>query len=528
MTLTERQRNALTLVVAVLLTIPAYLYGVRVLSGREWPTDPDLLRDAGSAQAILDGHFGKDPLYLGETAWYPPLMPLMLAGLSKILGVPVLHVAAKAGIHMNLLPLGIFVFVLWRMFGRLAALCGLAGFLYLANGRLPLWCDVGLDPDPFSISFFFAAFPLGLYFAHRLIQPGTRHHIAALAGLLLGITFLGHPSTAMMLCILFGSVMAVDLLRNVRARCPVMPTLMNSLLIFGIGAIGAWLLLHPLYEAYGMHSRNHHSTTWQHIELFFPNHLARTPWTLVLASVGLACILRRNDRTGPLILFATAIPFALFIWSGVSSTLANAAGRIVIPSFVPAYHFHYHFKLMLCVLFAVGTAHTLRWAVARPAAQQFVRTGHAMRWMMLGGGIALLGAIATAMLLSIPQGKVRPYAATHAWLLQHTRPDDVILASNDVAMYLISPAGRKAVASDRFFSNPYVELASHAADRDSMFHHLSTGHLDEFMALAGRYDVRYVIPSGPLPTSWPGLLTPVFEDDTVRLYRLTHSEPAQE
>jgi hypothetical protein len=49
------------------------------------------------------------------------------------------------------------------------------------------------------------------------------------------------------------------------------------------------------------------------------------------------------------------------------------------------------------------------------------------------------------------------------------------------------------VATEPTFSNPYVDWASRARDRDALFTHVYFGRRDEFYRLAGRYGVTYVV-----------------------------------
>lgn len=63
---------------------------------------------------------------------------------------------------------------------------------------------------------------------------------------------------------------------------------------------------------------------------------------------------------------------------------------------------------------------------------------------------------------------------------------------------VFATAGRKLVALDGFFSNPYVDLQVRRADRDAMFDLLASGESAQFLALASRYRVRYIVVSGTL------------------------------
>jgi len=84
-------------------------------------------------------------------------------------------------------------------------------------------------------------------------------------------------------------------------------------------------------------------------------------------------------------------------------------------------------------------------------------------------------------------------ADAYAWIRSHTTPHDVFLCTDDQALYVVSPAGRKVVATNRYFSSPYVDWASRDRDRADMFARLGRGDIEGFRRLAGRYDVGYIV-----------------------------------
>jgi len=79
------------------------------------------------------------------------------------------------------------------------------------------------------------------------------------------------------------------------------------------------------------------------------------------------------------------------------------------------------------------------------------------------------------------------------WIRAHTSPDDVFLCTDDASMYIVPPAGRKVVAINRYFSNPYVDWATRDRDRTQMFDQLKRRDIDGFRTLAAKYDVRFVL-----------------------------------
>ena len=73
-----------------------------------------------------------------------------------------------------------------------------------------------------------------------------------------------------------------------------------------------------------------------------------------------------------------------------------------------------------------------------------------------------------------------------------TPASTVVLTSDRVGGSIIGPAGRKVVAVEPFFSNPYVSHARLQA-RSAMWQALATGDCYAFNRLAGRYRVTHVV-----------------------------------
>ena len=85
------------------------------------------------------------------------------------------------------------------------------------------------------------------------------------------------------------------------------------------------------------------------------------------------------------------------------------------------------------------------------------------------------------------------------WLeyLEQTRRHEQIVTKllEELGLEEEEPAGRKVVAVDRLFSNPYVDWSERARDRDEMLRLLAQwtdGDEPRFSSLAVKYRVRYV------------------------------------
>jgi len=104
----------------------------------------------------------------------------------------------------------------------------------------------------------------------------------------------------------------------------------------------------------------------------------------------------------------------------------------------------------------------------------------------------------------------------------------VFVAPDDLALLVVGAAGRKTVALDPYFANPYVDARPRREARDAMLQALERGQSDAFAALGSRFGVTYVIrkkSDGPPLDEAPGLARE-FANARIRIYRVTGRPPA--
>jgi hypothetical protein len=89
------------------------------------------------------------------------------------------------------------------------------------------------------------------------------------------------------------------------------------------------------------------------------------------------------------------------------------------------------------------------------------------------------------------------------WILVSTNRLDVFVAPDNLGLSVIATAGRKVVALDETFSNPFVDWQQRHRDRDQMLKCLQKGDWAGFSSLARVYDVRYIATDTPIRTPGP-------------------------
>lgn len=508
-----------------ILCAPPLFFGIQGTRGLDWPDDPDLFREGAQAQSFADGHLLADPYYLGEWIWYPPLVPALVAVLSRITGAPVPTVYAQAGAYLNMLGPILFAALVARCFGSVASLVALTIFLYRIprgpTGVTPFYSTV-LYSGNFAQALFYLTLLVYVAFAER---SRLRY---ALTGLLLGLTFLGHAAPFVVLTPLFLAEFARAAARDLRAA------LKRYSLLFAAAALAAMPLLVSIVGRYHLEVRNPAPTqwiawsaTWTAIGRQMDSHT----WA---ACVALVVLWWRGPREGAWVVsewIAGAVALVGY------SFAAEARGWSTV---VPRHHVLFYARVAQPVLIGYGAS--ALWSAARKWIDRSLLLAKARatlprepaRWLAMVGG-ALLVLLATLPAQArrarsqrtgiIHDSTVQSGLDAYRWMRSALRPDDVVLATDERALMVVGPAGAKVVVLEALFGNLYVDHRKRSIARDEMFAALRRGDEAGFEALAEEYSVTHVLWVGadgpcfdPVPIRSLAL---AFDNGKTRIYRRT-------
>jgi hypothetical protein len=542
--------------IALLLCGAAFADAHRFTRALDWPAMDDSYREMAGAQTFLDEGFGSDFAYRGEHIWYNPLTPLVAALGQRALGIPLPVLVARMGPYVNLIGPVAFYVAIVCLVDSWTALASLAALLFITANAFRPWEAAGysawLLPTNLGQGFLYATWPLVLR-AHTAARPLLW---PAAAGAALGLVFLTHTAPALIVGV---AVVTLAVLRGVRtgdwrlAGTGLAVTLAVALLV------SAPLVI-SIVGHYGLRTRNPFPAVSVDELLDLSNRkallrklLLATPF--VPAALALAYHLRRARGTPQgEVLFAWT--FALLFLLGISDVrlLAERVG-VAIPAVVPSFHFFLHFMALVSVGFGLAVRYAARWleSVSMRARWRTVRlrvpapvavcaiVAAAILWSLPSyfrrADVSLLSAWGARYATSIPRG-------AYAWIRQQTRPGDVFLTTDDLAIYLVGPAGRKVVATNRYYSHPYVDWQRRDADRLRLFDLIRRADVAGFDQLAASYGVTHVLVahrSDPWLERMGGLrvgeslvvreeelamhpsLTPVYRDAQVTIYRLGHA-----
>lgn len=452
---THRERRVTDLwcnAIATAFIVAAFLVARQAVDGLRGPFDPDLFRDIAQAQTVRDGHLLSDQYYAGEWAWYNPLIAWIAALGSALARTTVENFHTQSGPFLNLLgPIGFYVLAV-RLADRRAALTGLALYLFFITGGEHSWASSTYSPwlfaDNFSSGLFFWGVLIALW-ADSQLTMGR----AIVAGVAVGVVFLAHSAPALVLAL----VLCALWWRN-----------WARLAVAGLASIAvASPFLGPLIFHYRLHVLHSTPMAFNYPPVSKDGFLVTLRicrWYLVAAVPGLWLARRRP---------------ALLAWcfGALALTLYSLSPWRPI---VPAFHFWVYTLAAVCVLAG--------WALSRLSPNP----------VPLSVILIILVAwnwssYTTRNDLAVERRNALGRRAEHleavTLLRRITRPDDVVVGNYGAVRLIIGPSGRKTVAPDEYFANPYVEYPPRRQARDQMLDALAKGNIPAFRTLASQYGV---------------------------------------
>jgi hypothetical protein len=481
--------------VGIFLIVWAFAVAPGVWSTRDldWPYDADGFRDLAVAQHIREGRWLSDPFYVGEAAWYNPLVPAVIAVLSEPLGLDTSVGSARLGAWVNALAPLAFWLCARRLLGVWPALCAVCGFLFLP-GRPQPWASATYSPWIFPSIAAQAPLYVGLFVVMKGESSLAR---SALSGVLLALTFLAHTAAGVLLGAL---TLAVSVRRTPDTSRSLSSRALRVVMPFSIAALITAPFLLPLATRYRFHVLNRVPGTWsddglRFSTLFFDLGRPGSFLLLALMVLGAISIWRARDSSVKIVLVAWGLVATVGHWYA-----SLAAASATLPSIVPAFHFFFLMRAWTWLLFGSGVAALLDMAARRLAAARS-RSIDA----------PIVGALAAALfVVSVYPRYLGREAFTRApavsrelaqadgrvmsdWIRSHIPASAVVAADDEDALRIVGPAGRFVVSVSPAFSNPYVDHAARAAARDHVVAALVAGDKESFAGVTSRLGVTHLL-----------------------------------
>ena len=489
-----------------------------------WPGFDVQYRELASAQTLLDEGYGPDSSYSREHAWYNPMTAWIIAAASRATGMPAPTVVNRLGPYVNLTaPVALFVMTA-VLFDGVVAVAALAAFIFLVGTEFPFYYSAAYSPWFAPESFGQAPLYLLLAAVCRAFRPGSSLGWSVTCGVLLGVTFLTHTAPALLggAVIVLAGAFEMRRLGGPRQSLPRIAVALAVALAVSLPFAFEILWRYHLKIVNELPSASPSNL----LDLNELPSLARTiALSVAVAAVALGLRAARQLNQGMRVTLAFAAVVVLLLAAHVVRLLLGKVG-IHVPPVVPALHFFFY--LMTLVAVGVGVAI----ADASAAVVRRLRRGSAVADGGFAGGLVACAVTVVLVAVAYPRYLQRndftdtKTEATElserfpadvvAWIRANTDPEDVFLCTDDASLYVVPPAGRKVVATNRYFSNPYVDWKGRDAARARMFELLKRQDVPGFRTAAAQYGVRFVLltrdrsrewlrPSGLRPRDLPEL-----------------------
>jgi len=492
----EQDKRAIALLSVLMflfMFVLAVFPGMEAVRGLTWGASVDFHRDASFVRAVVEGHYGEDPTYLGGALWYTPMVGWMEALVVWVSGLSVDQVIVQMGAYTNLLaPIAFFIMV-WYFFGPVRAVVCSAVFLFFIIRQEPGWAVPTYSPRLIPVSFCQWFLYIELILIDRAFRT-TRIVPSVIAGVGAGITFLAHAAPALISVLIIFLFTMAEVVRAFRRkdRASAWPRFRASLAAGAAFIICSLPLTWIVVGQYGMHVvnrsyflYNYYALTLREGEILLYHNLAVIN---VIALVGLWLLFKRRiaDTTGRmqmgrwLVLMWFVISVVLMVYSYIVSIL-DSQFQIHLPGILPPFHFYFYAKAAWIVFAGLAAWQGLAWIYKR--ARPFVAGVElsAQRTPV----VILFAVIAIACTLNYPSYATRRdvFAVRNRNLAFMERTnngeacvrinamlpwDAVILCDVELSIWPLLPSARKVVATTPTMGNPYLDQSYRDRDRDTL------------------------------------------------------------
>jgi hypothetical protein len=512
----ERGIAIMAVLMFLFMVVLALVPGIKAVEGLTFGASVDFHRDAAFVRAVVEGHYGEDPIYLGGSLWFTPLVGWIEAAAVQLTGLPVDLVIIRIGAYSNLLaPIAFFIMV-WYFFGPVRAVAAVAVFLFFIIGHEPGWAVPTYSPRLIPVSFCQWFLYIEAILIHRSFKT-TRIGPSLLAGAGAGITFLAHAAPALIAVLLIATFTVRAIIVSIRTK----DGTYGWLRIRASIAAGAAFIVFSLpltsivVGQYGMKVvnrayflYNYYGLTLRNSDIFLYHNVVLVN---LVAAAGLWLLLRRRitDTTGRMQLarwimltwFILAVVLMVYSWF-----VAMVDGRydIHLNGILPAFHFYFYVKAAWVVFAGLAIWQGYAWVLKR-----INKTSHGESSKLLKPVMVFFALIAVAITLHYPAYASRRDVfavrnrnlefmerTNHGEACVHINEllpwDAVILCEVELSVWPLLPSARKVVATVPNMGNPYLDQTQRNVDNDHLMRGMHRAQNDTH-ALLDAYKVTHLL-----------------------------------
>lgn len=514
-TAATRQVEWLSVLIFLFMLAMAFIPGVKAVTGLSWGASIDFHRDQAFVQALLEGHYGQDPTYLGGAMWYTPFMTWVEAAAVTLTGLPTAQVLVRMGAYVNLLAPIAFFIMTWYFLGPVRAVVCTAIFLFFSIGQEPGWAVPTYSPRMSAVTFCQWFFYIEVILIDRAFR-NYRIGPSLLAGAGAGITFLAHAGPAMVAVLIFAvftMVQVVDAMRR-KDRAAAWSRIRASIAAALAFIVATLPLTWYIVGEYHLHVVNRSGFLYTYYALtikeksFFLYH--NISFFNLFAWAGVWIVLRYakgaviTARARALLLTWLLLSIVLFVYSYIVAVL-DTHYAIHLPALLPTFHFYFYAKGALTVFAGVAVWEVYRWVWKRLEPSSVRKTlSTSIRPV-----VVLFALIALACTLNYPAyGTRRDVFTVRSRNLEFMERHDgieaaesipallpwnaVVLCDVDLSIWPMLVSARHVVSTASTMGNPYCDQRERQADNELLLLGMQAPRPGT-ESLLGKYGVTHLL-----------------------------------
>ena len=497
---------------AVLIAV-AFFQCYRTSHDIHWALDGDFYRDMAYVEGILEGHFGKDPNYLGAYLWYNPLLVSIEALVAKISGLPLNDVVMQAGTFLNLLgPIAFFIMAS-SLFNVRIGLATLLSYLFLSSGDIPGFDAATYSPWLYPVCFNQFLFYLNIFLCYTAFTK-QKYIWFILLGTCIGINFLGHTAPAILMILILISIQGGNIFKALGKKDyqSLKKYLLQGIATFVPFVIASLPLLYFIVGKYHLQFKNRFP--FEYVDTIFIWHnivdmvKVNLSVAFIISIIGFVWFYRNFHEVllRKIILNWFFIAIIMFVYSTIVASV-DRHFNIHLPGTVPSFHYFYYLKALQSVFFAFGFVFLIqllyKW-IGKSANEGIKKITTGVNTVFIFF-ILIYAAISFPSYINrydftyfreqnLLREKETARIDMYNYIIKNISSDKVILCEDgDPSVYVVMPTGRKMVSIGISYSNPYVDFDMRETDRNNMVLFAKTGKPSSAKKLFNDYQVSYVL-----------------------------------
>ncbi len=468
--------------IVIILTLSFFAFFIFPEKVKNPQLTMDVYRDVAYARNVLNGNsILQDPAIKGMPLWYPPLNPLIMAGISKITGLSLFTLYNYSPLFIN-----VFIPILFYLFCFFMFNYKIAFFSFLAISIMP-WLRISLFtfgmPSIHAFSVILFLLIIFIKFYKNVLSPAK----SIIIGILLGFSFLFHSPSAL---IIYSSIIIFILIKKVALKSN---ERIYSILI---------MILLPLiiWSPYCIPNIFTKKLNPEPLQYFSPL-LMDFNWVLYIPNQYL-CILfavfmlygffklsKKLEDPNILLLFIIILITIIGQILGYIHVINWQNIRIIsiikkLPYLVP-YEFQWYFQLFIIPVIIYGFFELSKLLVK----EKHIVFSYIILFILIMPGFFSLFEANKVKTKYKGSYKPSPYID---WIMENTDKNSVFLVSNvQLNFFDLQPhTARKIIFHSAGHMNFNVDVKSREIDNDKLLRYVD---INDFSRIAKKYDLEYLL-----------------------------------